>query len=219
MAQKLALVTGFEPYGGRGINPSAEVAKHLDGTEVAGSQVVGRTLPVSYRSLRRRIDELLSQLEPALVIGLGLWPGEPVIRLERFGLNLADFEIADNEGLFLQEAPLEAEAPTALPARLPLRAIEEALLDAGIPARLSSSAGSFLCNATLYAFLQRVPEGVPCGFIHLPYLPKQVTELLRQIRQERVLELHQRADLASMSLDLMLRAVRIAIEVTLAAKP
>jgi pyroglutamyl-peptidase len=101
----------------------------------------------------------------------------------------------------------------------PVRAAESALLDAGIPARVSSTAGTFLCNATLFQFLHRLNGGkrhVPCGFVHLPYLPAQVAGLMRDLRRERQLELEQRADVASMDLDTMVRAVRIVLEACLA---
>ena len=102
---------------------------------------------------------------------------------------------------------------------LPLHAIQRRLLEAGIPARLSSTAGTFLCNATMYTFLHTGPagRGVPCGFVHLPYLPEQVAALLEDLRKEQLLELHQRADLASMSLATMVEAVRIVLGVSLAA--
>ncbi len=80
--------------------------------------------------------------------------------------------------------------------------------------RLSHSAGTFLCNATMYHALGLTGEA-PCGFIHLPYLPEQVSELMRTLRHEQALELHQRADLASMSLETMIAAVACAAEVTL----
>ena len=74
MADRVALLTGFEPYGGRGLNPALEIVRRLDGADIAGVPVVGRSLPVSYRELRGRIDGLLEQFDPAVVIGLGLWP-------------------------------------------------------------------------------------------------------------------------------------------------
>lgn len=221
MAEKIALVTGFEPYGGRGVNPAAEVVAFLDGQRIAGARVVGRKLPVSYRSLRGGIDRLLEELTPAAVISLGLWPGQPTIRLERIAVNVVDFEIADNEGTVLSDEAIDGNGPVAFRATLPFRAIEQALLTAGIPAHVSSTAGTFLCNATMFGFLQGL-EGrgrvTPCGFIHLPYLPAQVADLLTQNQQERRLEMGQRADLSSMSLDDMVRAATIALEVTLGAK-
>ncbi|MDQ7842875.1 MAG: pyroglutamyl-peptidase I [Armatimonadota bacterium] len=214
----VVLLTGFEPYGGRGLNPSAEVVRRLDGLTIDGFRIVGRTLPVTFRGLADRLIGLLTELEPVAVVSLGLWPGEPLVRLERVAFNLAAFEIPDNEGVLIEDTPIREEAATGVPARLPLRAIEQALLDAGIPARLSTTAGTFLCNATMYTFLtetQRRFGEIPCGFVHLPYLPEQVAEILRISKEERRLELHQRADLASMSLDLLVKAVRIILAETL----
>ena len=99
-------------------------------------------------------------------------------------------------------------------ATLPLRAIERALLAAGIPARLSCTAGTFLCNATLYSLMRLLEERLPAtlgGFIHLPYLPEQVAQLLADGKRDPRLEIAQRSDFASMDLATQLRAVRIAI--------
>ena len=214
MGQAVALLTGFDAYGGRGLNPSAEVARRLEGTEILSTRIAGRILPVSFRLLRQRVAEILQELDPVLVVSLGLWPGEGTIRLERTAVNLADSEIPDNEGASLRDTALEAGAPYAFPSRLPLREIEQALLDSRIPVRLSESAGTFLCNATMYSFLQARPD-VPCGFVHVPYLPEQVADLLRQTREDHILELHQRADLASMHLVTMVEAVRIILATSL----
>src|ERR1039458_8017337 len=100
---EVALVTGFSGYGGRGRNPSAEVAKALDGKAIAGLRVVGRVLPVSYAKLQPLLQDLFEELKPRVVVSIGLWPGEPTIRLERVGINVADFEISDNEGAFLTD--------------------------------------------------------------------------------------------------------------------
>lgn len=214
------VLTSFEPYGGRSINPAAEVAKTLDGSSVDGFAVIGAILPVSHLNLRARLQELLVELRPAIVISLGLAPGEKMIRLERFGLNLLYFEIADNDGARLIDAPVEADGTTGVRATLPLRAIERALLDSGIPARLSSSAGTFLCNATLYNLVAVLEGRFPAalgGFIHLPYLPEQVAQLLADGKRNRRLELDQRSDTASMDLATQTRAVQIAITASVEA--
>lgn len=206
-----ALITGFEPYGGRSLNPSAQLAAALDGAEIGGLRVVGRTSPVSIAGLSERIDAWLDDLRPALVIALGLWPGEPMIRLERYAVNLADFEIADNSGTRLSDAAIAAGDATALASTLPLRAIEHALLADGIPARLSNTAGTYLCNATLYGLLRAIRKrglDVPCGFIHLPYLPAQVVGMLSEARAGH-LEINQRADLASMDYRVIERALHL----------
>ena len=217
--ERVVLITGFEPYGGRGRNPAAEIAKALEGLTIEGHRVVGRTLPVSYRGLADRLAALIEEQNPLVAISLGLWPGEPTIRLERFGLNLADFEIADNDGATLVDEAIEVNGATGLFATLPLRAIEEALLAGGIPARLSSTAGTFLCNATLYSLMriiERPSSTAVGGFIHVPYMPEQVALMLADTKREQRLELHQRSDLASMELSVQVRAVSIAIATTLA---
>jgi pyroglutamyl-peptidase len=213
---ELVLVTGFAGYGGRGRNPAGEVARALDGRSIGGLAVAGRVLPVSYDRLRASLHGLLEELTPRLVIGLGLWPGESVVRLERIGINVADFEIPDNEGTVLTDLPISGNDAPARLATLPLRDIETALLHAGIPARISSTAGTFLCNATLYTLLSHAEAlalQALTGFIHVPYLPEQVAELLGSVRNQRQLEIHQRSDTASMDLATMIRALEIAIDV------
>src|SRR5260221_13524039 len=150
LANKCIVITGFEPYGGRRVNPAAEVAKAVDGSTIDGYAVIGAILPVSQRGLRERLEALLTELRPAVVVSLGLAPGEAMIRLERFRLNLLDFEIADNDGARLADAPIEANGTTGVRASLPLRAIERGLLSAGIPGRVSGPAATFFFNAPLY---------------------------------------------------------------------
>jgi pyroglutamyl-peptidase len=219
MTRPVALITGFEPYGGRGRNPAAEVAARLDGMAIAGVRVVARNFPVAFAPLKELIPAALDEVDPAVVISLGLCPGEAVIRLERVAINLADFEIPDNDGVVLVDQQVDADGASALFATLPLRQIQVALLDAGIPARLSNSAGTYLCNKTLYRFLCAIEEGggaVPCGFIHLPYVPEQVAVMIAEMQAARSIERQRRTDVPSMSLEVMVDAVRIALEVSLA---
>jgi pyroglutamyl-peptidase len=193
----------------------------MDGKTVAGAQVIGRTLPVAYSSLRSEIERLLAEIQPAVAISLGLWPGEPVIRIERIGVNVTDFEIPDNEGKLLVDEAIQAGGLAARLSTLPIRKIEQALLGAGIPARISSTAGTFLCNACLYTLLAAADtaENTPaaCGFIHLPYLPAQVAEQLQQLRRKGELEFHQRSDFASMDLATGIRAIEIAVATSIRA--
>jgi len=210
-----ALITGFEGYGGRGRNPSGETALALNGRTIAGVRVAGRRLPVSFNRLAAGLAGLLDEVEPNIVISVGLWPGEPMIRLERIAINVADFEIHDNEGTLRCDEPISASGNAAMLATLPNREIRDALLAAGIPARVSATAGTFLCNATLYTTLScaaRRRQQPLTGFVHVPYLPEQVAELLQSIETARQLELHQRADTASMDLAMMVHALEIAVE-------
>jgi pyroglutamyl-peptidase len=211
------LLTGFESYGGRSLNPSEQVVERIAGAEICGVRVIGHTLPVSYAELGTRIAALIEEVRPRAVICLGLWPGAPVLRLERIAVNIADFEIPDNVGLMTRGPVVEGGAEAYL-STLPIHAIHDRLLDAGIPARLSGSAGTFLCNALMYHALRSCAEHTPrspCGFMHLPYLPEQVSALLLQMREGAKVELHQRADLASMALSMQVEGIRLAIETTL----
>lgn len=212
-----ALVTGFEAYGGRALNPAAEIARALDGTIIGALQVTGMCLPVSLAQAPQRLVERIEDLLPDITLCLGLWPGEPMIRLERLALNRADFEIPDQTGRLAQEELLCPSGPDGLCATIPLQETIQALRDLGIPARLSGTAGTYLCNATMYQMLSHARSrrpGMLGGFMHLPYLPSQVAELLEDIRGAKSLELHQRADLASMALDTMLEAVRTTLTVS-----
>jgi len=213
------LLTGFESYGGRSLNPAEQVVKRLTGTEIRGVRISGHTLPVDYSELGPRIGALLEEVRPRAVICLGLWPGTPMLRIERVAVNIADFEIPDNVG-HMTRGPVVEGGAEAYRSTLPIHAIQDRLLEAGIPARLSASAGTFLCNALMYHALRACAAhapAAPCGFIHLPYVPEQVSTLLLQMREWAKVELHQRADLASMALEMQIEAVRLAIETTLEA--
>jgi pyroglutamyl-peptidase len=205
---KAALITGFEPFGGYEYNPSGEIARRLDGHTIDGVPVVGRVLPVDMTALDGALSDALRGLDPVAVLLLGLAPGEAVIRLERVALNLADFAIADNAGAHLSDRPLDDDGGAGLWSRLPLRAIQAKLLAAGIPARLSETAGTYLCNAALYRTLQRLPRRVPCGFIHLPLLPAEVAQGLERDSGGPILP--------SMAFPFQRRAVEIALAATLA---
>jgi pyroglutamyl-peptidase len=213
------LLTGFESYGGRSLNPAEQVVKRLAGTKIGGVRVRAHTLPVNYAELGARIARLIDEVQPRAVICLGLWPGTPMLRVERIAVNIADFEIPDNVGLMTRGPVVEGGAEAYL-STLPIHAIQDRLLAAGIPARLSATAGTFLCNALMYHALRSCAEhapAIPCGFIHLPCLPEQVSALLLQMREWAKVELHQRADLASMALEAQVEAIRLAIETTLEA--
>lgn len=217
-SKRSALLTGFEPYAGRGLNPAAEIVKQLSGTEIGSYEIVGRVLPVAYQGLAQAVRQLLAEVDPAFVINLGLAPGTPTIRIERVAVNVADFEIPDNAGETCLDQAIVENGSQALFSSLPIRAIEQRLLEQGIPVNVSDTAGTYLCNATMYCFLHTLAEldkqSVPSGFVHLPYLPEQVAEVIAATGSSRLIELHQRSDLASMHLETMVTAVRLALEVT-----
>jgi pyroglutamyl-peptidase I len=127
MATFPTLVTGFEPFAGLDRNPSDEVARRLDGRTVGGAPVVARILPVSLERYRAVLAAEVEEVRPGLVIALGLAQGEASIRLERIGVNLADFEIADNDGALAADRPVEPGGPQARLSTIPVSAIEAAL--------------------------------------------------------------------------------------------
>ena len=192
------LLSGFEPFHGERRNPSLEVIHALNDQQIAGLRVSALELPVVYGKAARRMADAIAWARPAAVLGLGQAGGRPLITLERIAINLLDGPGRDNAGRRAADQPVIAGAPDAYFARLPLRAIVRALARRRIPATLSLSAGSFICNAVMYAALHELRRrpAVACGFIHLPYDTDQGVRHLKE---------------PTMSLDLMVDAVRVAI--------
>lgn len=209
------LLTGFEPFGGRGLNPSAEVARALDGATIEGWTVRSVLLPVEMAQAGTALEAAIDETAPRLILSLGLWAGEPMIRLERRATNFVDCEIADNAGFRPRGERVAAGGPAARETTLPIAPALQRLRARGIPAWASESAGSFLCNATFYRALSKAeaaPSGIICGFVHLPYLPEQVALLLDELDTAGLLERHQRSDYASMALDSMVAATTCILE-------
>lgn len=172
---KTVLVTGFEPFGGDTINPSGEIALALDGRVIAGRTVVGATLPCVFGAARYGIVSLLRAHQPGLVICLGLAGGRAEITPERVALNVDDARLPDNAGAQPIDMPVIRGGPVAYWSRLPVKAIVAALRDRKIPAAVSQTAGTFVCNHVFYALMHtlRWQRQVRGGFIHVPFLPEQ----------------------------------------------
>ena len=176
MKAPIVLVLGFEPFGGETINPSAEIARHLDGELIVGHQLVGCVLPVSFSDAPVQMAELLDHHRPELVIALGQAGGRAEISLERVAINLVDARIADNSGLQPIDVEVLREGPAAYFSSLPLKAMRARLQSLGIPVALSLSAGNFVCNQIFYwlaHLLETEHPGSRGGFIHLPWLSEQ----------------------------------------------
>ena len=142
-------------------------------------------LPVAFDAARAALDEALAEGAPVVALGLGLAASRRELSVERVALNLADAPIQDASGARPVDRPLAAFGPAARFATLPVKEITSALRAAGHPAGLSLSAGSFVCNAVLYALLERMePRGVPAGFLHLPRV--EVWPLERQVDAVRL---------------------------------
>ena len=175
-AAPIALVTGFEPFDGETINPSQEIARALDREMIAGHRVVGATLPTEFARAPEMLAALMAQHRPELVLAIGLAGGRTGISLERIAINLIDARIADNAGAQPLEVAVIEHAATAYFSSLPLKAMLARLREAGIPAALSHTAGTFVCNQVFFSLAHLIANddrGVRGGFIHLPWLPEQ----------------------------------------------
>ena len=178
MTRPVILLTGFEPFGGLGANPSEEVAKALDG-RVAGDAVVrSAVLPVDHAAAAVHVGRLVDELDPRAIVHLGLAAGRARIALERVAVNVMDFATPDNTGYRACNEPCVAGGPPAYFATLPLPDILQMLLADGVPAYVSNTAGTYLCNQTMYSTLHHLAGrgGYPAraGFVHLPLLPAMV---------------------------------------------
>jgi pyroglutamyl-peptidase len=198
-----ALLTGFEPFGGEAINPSWEVARALHGQVIAGTTVHACRLPTRFDAAPRALAQALDDVQPVVVIALGLASGRAEISIERVAVNLIDARIADNAGARPQDRLVCDDAPAAYFSTLPVKAMRNGLRSAGHPAGLSLSAGAFVCNALFFELQHRLAgSGVRSGFIHLPALPEQAARSVPVV--------------PSMGLAAQIDAVRLAIAVALA---
>ena len=171
------LVTGFDPFGGSDVNPSWQAVHALHGREIAGHRVIGAELPTVFGASVRRLEELMRAHRPALVVCTGQAGGRGAISLERVAINVDDARIPDNAGARPIDTPIVADGPAAYFTRLPIKAMLQSLLQAGVRAEVSQTAGTFVCNHTFYGLMHLLAQprwqGVRGGLIHVPWMPGQ----------------------------------------------
>src|SRR4030095_7362586 len=156
--ERMILVTGFEPFGTHTANPTEGLAKAVDGRRVGDVDIVGQVLPLHHHHRARRITAALAETRPSAVVHLGLAAGRARVALERVAMNVMDYELPDNAGYRASGGPRVPGGPTAYFSTLPLAAMLKALVDEGIPAYTSNTAGTYLCNQTLYWTLHAVRD-------------------------------------------------------------
>jgi pyroglutamyl-peptidase len=208
MTTREILLTGFEPFGPYAVNPSGEIAKTLDGRDVGDCRVRAVVLPVHHADAASIVARAMAESPPVAVVHLGLAGGRARIALERVALNVMDYELADVSGYRASGEPCVPGGPPAYLSTLPLPAMLHALIALGIPAYLSNTAGTYLCNQTMYTTRHAIARagegGPPAGFIHLPLLPSMVAA--------------SGLDQPSMDLPLMLRAAEVCLGVVARAR-
>ncbi len=202
------LLTGFEPFGGDDKNPTETIAKEFHLKKFENFQVHSLVLPVSVKRSASILMDSLKNLKPEIAINLGLAPTYSNISIERIAINFLDARIPDNDGYQPIDKPIDEGAPLAYFATLPTREIVEELKRNGIPAVLSYSAGTYLCNYIMFKTLQFSEDNsypIKSGFIHVPYTPEMVTNKFFLLGKNT----------PSMSLDDEKRAIELAIETTI----
>ena len=196
------LLTGFEPFDNSPINPSERIVRTLAKESISGVQIDTAVLPVDLDLAPAAVIEAVKVSEPDAVICLGQASRRAVISIERLAINLLDFRIPDNAGNQVEDQPIDPNGPAAYFTTLPVRKIFDTLKENGIPAELSLSAGTYLCNQVLFTilhYLRNQNQNVSAGFIHLPALPEQAAEM--------------KGSVPSMSLETMMQGIRLAIQV------
>ena len=169
-AQPTLLLTGFDPFDGAKSNPSWDAASALDGCVIGGHRIAARRLPTEFEASLRALRAAIRETGPSLVVCTGLAGGRKELSLERVAINVDDARIADNIGAQPVDARIAARGPAAYFTTLPIKAMLAALEKHGIPAHVSQTAGTFVCNHVFYGLmhaLRRTP-GVRGGFIHVP---------------------------------------------------
>jgi pyroglutamyl-peptidase len=174
-----ALVTGFEPFAGDRLNPSLEALQRLP-AHLGALEVTTWVLPVVYGMALSVLRQAITATEPDIVLCVGLAGGRAELSLERVAINIDDARIPDNDGNQPIDRPIVAAGPAAYFATLPIKAAVAALREAGLPAAVSNSAGTFLCNHVFYGLMHEAAksgERFRGGFLHVPYLPSQTMQM------------------------------------------
>ncbi|WP_087037972.1 pyroglutamyl-peptidase I [Thermococcus litoralis] len=192
------LVTGFEPFGGEKINPSWGAVKELP-EKIGNAEIIKHQLPVSFKGVKEKLPKIIEDVRPDVVVLTGQAGGRVNITVERVAINVMDARMEDNEGYKPEDEPIFEDAPAAYFATIPVKRIVNALRENKIPAMVSNSAGTYVCNTAMYTALHYIATNgleAKVGFIHVPYIPEQVLEKPQP----------------SMSLEMIRKAIEIAIK-------
>ncbi len=174
-----ALVTGFEPFAGDEINPSSLAVRRLK-KRYGGLVVETAELPCSYAKSADVLRAAIDKTHPDIVMCVGLAGGRAELCLERVAINVQDARIRDNDGRQPIDMPVAKKGPAAHFSNLPIKACVAEMRKAGLPAAVSNTAGTFVCNHIFYSLMEIVAASerpLRGGFLHVPYAPEQVARL------------------------------------------
>ena len=179
---EVVLVTGFDAFCGEKVNPSWEVCTRL-AKSIAGLRVETARVPCEFRRAIEAVAEAIERHHPSLVVCLGQAGGRAHLGVERVAINLDDARVEDNAGARPIDEPIAAQGPPAYFSTLPIKAMVEAMRAAGVPAEVSNSAGTYVCNHLMYGVLhyvanrgEKAERRTRAGFIHVPYCEEQVLD-------------------------------------------
>lgn len=170
------LITGFDPFGGETVNPAYEAVKLLPDT-IAGAEIIKLEVPTRFHRAGAVLEDAMQRHKPDAVICVGQAGGRAAITPEKVAINLMDGRIPDNAGYQPVDVPIREDGETAYFISLPVKAMVQRMRDAGIPAAVSYTAGTYVCNYLLYTLLYLIDKKYPNvrgGFIHVPYAMEQV---------------------------------------------
>ncbi|HEV8695734.1 MAG TPA: pyroglutamyl-peptidase I [Lysobacter sp.] len=174
LRQPAVLLTGFAPFGGETVNPSWQAVQALHGQHIGGHRIIAHQLPVEFGTALTELRKAIGATRPALVLCVGQAGGRASMSLERVAINVDDARIPDNAGACPVDAAIIEGGPAAYFTGLPIKAMLAALREAGIPAEVSQTAGTYVCNHVFYGLMHalrnRKARG---GFVHIPYSPEQ----------------------------------------------
>lgn len=173
---KKLLITGFEPFGGELINPSWEAVKLLP-SKINGYQLTKLCIPVVFTEAAETVIKTAEEINPDIILCIGQAGGRNAVTPELVGINLRHASIPDNSGNQPKDDAIISGGENAYFSTLPVIKIAESICANGVPAKVSYSAGAYVCNDVLYTLLHRYKEtATRVGFIHIPYCKEQNKE-------------------------------------------
>lgn len=192
------LVTGFDPFGGERVNPSIEAIQRLP-QMIEGTYIYPLELPTVFGKCADVLQQAMEALHPDVVLCIGQAGGREALTPERVAINLDDARIMDNDGNQPIDQPIRVDGAPAYFSTLPIKAMVAAIQEAGLPAAVSNTAGTFVCNHIMYQVLYLTATafpGVRAGFMHIPYMTAQVTDT---------------PDVPSLSLEQLTKGIEVAL--------